>query len=150
MSTYNIVMQKKPREILSNNNISITNPRLLVIEELLSIKKPIAIEDLQIRLKDKVAISTLYRVITDLKSINILEEITSPENITMVELSLVDTSHHHHMFCEKCGDVIDIELSEEFENKLDNEIRALENKLQVKINDHGLELFGVCKSCLKN
>ena len=71
MSTYNIVMQKKPREILSNNNISITNPRLLVIEELLSIKKPIAIEDLQIRLKDKVAISTLYRVITDLKSINI-------------------------------------------------------------------------------
>ena len=143
-------MQKKPREILSNNNISITNPRLLVIEELLSIKKPIAIEDLQIRLKDSVAISTLYRVISDLKSINILKEVTSPDNITMVELSLVDASHHHHMFCEKCGDVIDIELSEVFEKKLDNEIRTLENKLQMKINDHGLELFGVCKSCLKN
>ena len=150
MSTYNIVMQKKPREILSNNNISITNPRLLVIEELLSIKKPIAIEDLQIRLKDKVAISTLYRVITDLKSINILEEITSPENITMVELSLIDTSHHHHMFCEKCGDVIDIELSEEFENKLDNEIKVLEKKLQMKISNHGLELLGSCKACLKD
>mgnify|MGYP001281697122 FL=1 len=143
-------MEKKPRDILSNNNISITNPRLLVIEELLSIKKPIAIEDLQIKLKDKVAVSTLYRVISDLKSINILEEITSPDNITMVELSLVDTTHHHHMFCENCGDVIDIELSEEFENKLDNEIKALENKLQVKINDHGLELLGSCKACLKD
>ena len=143
-------MKKKPRDILSNNNISITNPRLLVIEELLSIKKPIAIEDLQIKLKDKVAVSTLYRVISDLKSINILEEITSPDNITMVELSLVDTTHHHHMFCENCGDVIDIELSEEFENKLDNEIKALENKLQVKINDHGLELLGSCKTCLKD
>ena len=143
-------MEKKPREILSNNNISITNPRLLVIEELLSTKKPIAIEELQIKLKDKVAISTLYRVISDLKSINILEEITSPDNITMVELSLVDTTHHHHMFCENCGDVIDIELSEEFENKLDNEIKALENKLQVKINDHGLELLGSCKACLKD
>ena len=143
-------MEKKPRDILSNNNISITNPRLLVIEELLSIKKPIAIEDLQINLKDKVAVSTLYRVISDLKSINILEEITSPDNITMVELSLVDTTHHHHMFCENCGDVIDIELSEEFENKLDNEIKALENKLQVKINDHGLELLGSCKACLKD
>lgn len=143
-------MEKKPRDILSNNNISITNPRLLVIEELLSIKKPIAIEDLQIKLKEKVAISTLYRVISDLKSINILEEITSPDNITMVELSLVDTTHHHHMFCENCGDVIDIELSEEFENKLDNEIKALENKLQVKINDHGLELLGSCKACLKD
>lgn len=143
-------MEKKPRDILSNNNISITNPRLLVIEELLSIKKPIAIEDLQIKLKDKVAVSTLYRVISDLKSINILEEITSPDNITMVELSLVDTTHHHHMFCENCGDVIDIELSEEFENKLDNEIKALENKLQVKINDHGLELLGSCKTCLKD
>jgi Fe2+ or Zn2+ uptake regulation protein len=143
-------MEKKPRDILSNNNISITNPRLLVIEELLSIKKPIAIEDLQIKLKDKVAVSTLYRVISDLKSINILEEITSPDNITMVELSLIDTTHHHHMFCENCGDVIDIELSEEFENKLDNEIKALENKLQVKINDHGLELLGSCKDCLKD
>lgn len=143
-------MEKKPRDILSNNNISITNPRLLVIEELLSIKKPITIEDLQIKLKDKVAVSTLYRVISDLKSINILEEITSPDNITMVELSLIDTTHHHHMFCENCGDVIDIELSEEFENKLDNEIKALENKLQVKINDHGLELLGSCKACLKD
>jgi len=143
-------MEKKPRDILSNNNISITNPRLLVIEELLSIKKPIAIEDLQIKLKDKVAVSTLYRVISDLKSINILEEITSPDNITMVELSLVDTTHHHHMFCENCGDVIDIELSENFENKLDNEIKALENKLQVKINDHGLELLGSCNACLKD
>jgi len=143
-------MEKKPREILSNNNISITNPRLLVIEELLSIKKPIAIEDLQIKLKDKVAVSTLYRVISDLKSINILEEITSPDNITMVELSLVDTTHHHHMFCENCGDVIDIELSEEFENKLDNEIKALEKKLQIKISDHGLELLGSCKACLKD
>ena len=143
-------MEKKPREILSNNNISITNPRLLVIEELLSIKKPIAIEDLQIKLKDKVAVSTLYRVISDLKSINILEEITSPDNITMVELSLIDTTHHHHMFCENCGDVIDIELSEEFENKLDNEIKALEKKLQIKISDHGLELLGSCKACLKD
>jgi Fe2+ or Zn2+ uptake regulation protein len=143
-------MEKKPRDILSNNNISITNPRLLVIEELLSTKKPIAIEDLQIKLKDKVAVSTLYRVISDLKSINILEEITSPDNITMVELSLVDTTHHHHMFCENCGDVVDVELSEEFENKLDNEIKALENKLQVKINDHGLELLGSCKGCLKD
>ena len=143
-------MEKKPRDILSNNNISITNPRLLVIEELLSAKKPIAIEDLQIKLKDKVAVSTLYRVISDLKSINILEEITSPDNITMVELSLVDTTHHHHMFCEYCGDVVDVELSEEFENKLDNEIKALENKLQIKINDHGLELLGSCKACLKD
>jgi len=143
-------MEKKPRDILSNNNISITNPRLLVIEELLSTKKPIAIEDLQIKLKDKVAVSTLYRVISDLKSINILEEITSPDNITMVELSLVDTTHHHHMFCEYCGDVVDVELSEEFENKLDNEIKALENKLQIKINDHGLELLGSCKACLKD
>ena len=143
-------MEKKPREILSNNNISITNPRLLVIEELLSIKKPIAVEDLQMKLKDKVAVSTLYRVISDLKSINILEEISSPDNITMVELSLVDTTHHHHMFCENCGDVIDIELSEEFENKLDNEIKVLEKKLQMKISNHGLELLGSCKSCLKD
>lgn len=40
-------MKKNPRNILSEKNVSITNPRILVIEELLNHKKPLTIDLLQ-------------------------------------------------------------------------------------------------------
>ena len=102
-------MEKSSREILSEKNISITNPRIIVLEELLKYKKPTSIEDLQENLKGKVATSTLYRVLNDLKKINVVSEFITPENTTMIELSLHEDEHHHHLFCKSCGDVIDIE-----------------------------------------
>ena len=140
-------MEKSSREILSEKNISITNPRIIVLEQLLKYKKPISIEDLQEILKGQVATSTLYRVLNDLKKINVLTEFITPENITMIELSLHDDEHHHHLFCKSCGDVIDIELSLGFEQKLSNEIKSIEKNSFFIIEDHGLELFGRCSDC---
>ena len=146
-SCYNYFMEKSSREILSEKNISITNPRIIVLEQLLKYKKPISIEDLQEILKGQVATSTLYRVLNDLKKINVLTEFITPENITMIELSLHDDEHHHHLFCKSCGDVIDIELSLGFEQKLSNEIKSIEKNSFFIIEDHGLELFGRCSEC---
>ncbi len=146
-SCYNNFMEKSSREILSDKNISITNPRIIVLEQLLRFKKPISIEDLQENLKGQVATSTLYRVLNDLKKIDVVSEFISPESTTMIELSLHEDEHHHHLFCKSCGDVIDIELSLGFEQKLSNEIKSIEKNLFFTIEDHGLELFGQCSEC---
>jgi len=142
-----IFMEKSSREILSEKNISITNPRIDVLEQLLKYKKPISIEELQDILKGQVATSTLYRVLNDLKNINVVAEFITPENTTMVELSLHENEHHHHLFCKTCGDVVDIELSLGFEQKLSNEIKSIEKNLFFTIEEHGLELFGECSKC---
>ena len=144
-----IFMEKSSREILSENNISITNPRLLVLEELLKTKKPITIENLQKELQDEVAVSTLYRVLNDLKSIGIVNEFTNPENVTVIELSLHgDNHHHHHLFCTLCGKVVDIELSISLEQYITSETKRLEKSSGFVIEDHGLELLGRCYECL--
>jgi Fur family ferric uptake transcriptional regulator len=142
-----IFMEKSSREILSEKNISITNPRIVVLEQLLKYKKPMSIEELQDILKGQVATSTLYRVLTDLKKINVVAEFITPENTTMIELSLHEDEHHHHLFCKTCGDVVDIELSLGFEQKLSNEIKSIEKNLFFTIEEHGLELFGECSEC---
>ena len=142
-----IFMEKSSREILSEKNISITNPRIDVLEQLLKYKKPMSIEELQDILKGQVATSTLYRVLNDLKNINVVAEFITPENTTMIELSLHEDEHHHHLFCKTCGDVVDIELSLGFEQKLSNEIKSIEKNLFFTIEDHGLELFGQCSEC---
>lgn len=142
-----IFMEKSSREILSEKNISITNPRIVVLEQLLKYKKPMSIEELQDALKGQVATSTLYRVLNDLKNINVVAEFITPENTTMIELSLHEDEHHHHLFCKTCGDVVDIELSLGFEQKLSNEIKSIEKNLFFTIEEHGLELFGECSEC---
>tara|TARA_Y100000992_G_scaffold115252_1_gene75430 strand:+ start:563 stop:1000 length:438 start_codon:yes stop_codon:yes gene_type:complete len=137
-------MAEDSRQILSKHNVSITNPRLLVLEALLEYGNPMSIDDLQSKLQGVVAKSTLYRVLNDLKKIKVLNEFTSPDNSVVVELILEDQSHHHHLFCSDCGEVIDVELSEEFENILNKEIKKVQKNFNFEISDHRVEMFGVC------
>ena len=131
IETIIINMSQNSRRILSEHSVSITNPRILVLESLLEINNPITIDELQSKLRGSVAKSTLYRVLNDLKKINILNEFTSPDNSTVVELILEDHSHHHHLFCSDCGEVIDVELSEEFEVMLSEEIKKVQKNLKI-------------------
>lgn len=137
-------MSEISKQILSDHKVSITNPRILVLEALLDSKNPLTIDELQSKLSGSVAKSTLYRVLNDLKKIKILHEFTSPDNSTVVELLLEDHSHHHHLFCSDCGEIIDVEMSNEFENLLDKEIKKIEKQFNFAIQDHRVEMFGVC------
>ena len=143
-------MEKSSRKILSDNNISITNPRIIVLEQLLKYKKPISVDSLLSSLNNQVAKSTLYRVLNDLKDINILHEFSTPDNQTVVELILEDHPHHHHLFCSNCGEIIDVEMATEFENRLLKEIKRIEKKFNFVIEDHRLELFGKCTDLCVN
>tara|TARA_Y100000814_G_scaffold225516_1_gene169455 strand:- start:169 stop:603 length:435 start_codon:yes stop_codon:yes gene_type:complete len=138
------------KKILSDNNVSITNPRILVLEALLDNKSPITVDELLTKLENQVARSTLYRVLSDLKKINILQEFTNLENQSVVELLLDTDSHHHHLFCSDCGEIIDVEMANEFEEKLSKEIKRIEKKFNFIIEDHRLELFGKCTDLCEN
>ena len=113
-------MTREPRNILSQHKVSITNPRIIVLDTLLDFGNPITIEELQSKLKGKVAKSTLYRVLNDLKKINILNEFTSPDNSVVVE------------------------LSDEFEMMLVKEMEKVQKELNFEIKDHRVEMFGLC------
>ena len=52
-------MSIKASDVLSENNISVTLPRLIIIEEMLAFGKPITIELLIKKVGNKVATSTL-------------------------------------------------------------------------------------------
>lgn len=141
-------MNKTATEILIEKNISITSPRLLIIEEILINKNPISIEKLQKKLEGKVALSTLYRALNDLKSVEIIKEFTTTDSITMFEvLDLEEDHHHHHLFCTNCGDIVDINLSKRFEKNIDAEVSKIEKNFNFEIKDHTLELLGLCSKC---
>ncbi len=140
-------MEKTVTEILLEKNLSITSPRKLIIEEIIKNSNPVSIESLQKRLEGKVALSTLYRALNDLKSAEIIKEFTTTDSITMFELISLGEEHHHHLFCTSCGKIIDIDLSKKFEKNIDAEVVKIEKNFNYKITEHTLELLGLCSKC---
>ena len=140
-------MEKTVTEILLEKNLSITSPRKLIIEEIIKNSNPISIESLQKRLEGKVALSTLYRALNDLKSAEIIKEFTTTDSITMFELISLGEEHHHHLFSTSCGKIIDIDLSKKFEKNVDAEVVKIEKNFNYKITEHTLELLGLCSKC---
>lgn len=146
-----VSVRKKSRTLLSSKNASITNPRLIVLDLLLKQSRPLTIDQVLKLAKEKLAQSTLYRVINDLREFGLISEFTTPENTIVIELNTGENnSHHHHIFCEKCGSIIDIELDARFESDLDREVRQIEQNYSISIRSHSLELFGICSPCKGN
>lgn len=147
---YNQVMvsvRKQSRTLLSSKNASVTNPRLIVLELLLKKKCPLTIDHILKLSKGKIAQSSLYRVINDLRDFGLITEFNTPENTIVIELNSGEEEHHHHIFCEKCGSITDIELDLQLEQALDKEVKKIERQHSISIRDHSLELFGLCNSC---
>ncbi len=148
---YNVFMSKdlkiKSRQILIDNNIPVTKPRLLLIEILLKNRGPIKIEEIIKISKGKLAVSSLYRIVNNLKNFDVINEFKTPDNTKVIELSSLEDDHHHHIFCESCGAVYDFDINNQIELDLEKEILKVEEKYNVKVNSHSLEFLGYCNKC---
>ena len=94
--------------------------------------------------------SIFFLIKLNSKTINVLNEFTSPDNTVVVELVLEGDQHHHHLFCSDCGEIIDVELSMNFESLLNKEIKRIEKKFNFIIEDHRVEMFGQCTEQCEN
>ncbi len=55
---------------------------------------------------------------------------------------LMSGGHHHHVICSKCQAIHDFD-----DCGLDDMTRQLETKLNLRIDGHLLEFYGVCADC---
>lgn len=140
-------VKKQSRNLLTSKNASITNPRVIVLGLLLQQERPLTIEQLLKLSRGRLAQSTLYRVINDLGNFGLITEFTTPENTIVVELNTEDINHHHHVFCENCSRIIDIELDSQLEEDIQTEVRNIEKQYSLSIHGHSLELTGLCDTC---
>lgn len=134
-------MNKLTLSSIGSKNTPIRSAVLSVFE---STDKPISIKDVLKKLKIPADEATVYRVINFFVKKSILIPILIEKNITRYELA--GNKHHHHIVCDDCGDIEDIEdvSLEKALNKITNSSKKF--KL---INNHSLEFFGICRPCQK-
>lgn len=89
--------------------------------------------------KYKIDKATVYRILTSFVTLGVIKEINLGDREARYEL--VRGEHHHHLVCEECGGIEDIELSE------DVLMKEVQKQSKFKIVRHSLEFFGVCQSC---
>lgn len=128
---------------LKSKGYKLTPVRKSLIEILLQGVNPQSINELMLKLKTKGLNpnkTTIYREVTFLKSLEIIQEVEFGDGKKRYEIS---QNHHHHIVCIKCNIVKDVPM----EKDLNLEEQKILSKMGFKPIGHSLEFFGLCKDC---
>ena len=132
------------KQMLKEKGLKITQARLAILDVFQSAKEPLSIKEIAQKMGgEDVDQATLYRNIESLKDLGLVNQVRFEDREMFYELST--SKHHHHLVCEKCGKVCDIENCEVMEIPK----TVIKNSGFGKINRHSLEFFGFCNKCLK-
>ena len=131
------------KDILKLNGITVTKPRMRFLKILEDLSGPISVQQIFKNYNDQFALSTLYRVVNDLAAVNIIDTFTSPDQSIWVEIKS-SSGHHHHLYCESCKTVMDIEMDEVLEESIHQLRTELNKRYGIEITDHSFELYGRC------
>ena len=97
---------------LLENGHRLTPQRMLVIEVLHNADKHISAEEIYAQLHSRYPyanISTVYRTLELLKKLELVTETDFGEG--RVRYHVAEKGHHHHLICNSCGKIIDLEES---------------------------------------
>ncbi len=137
-------MEKTIEQMLKDLGLKVTPARIAIIKILLNAGVPLDAEKITKELKTKkVSINqaTVYRTLTSLVEGGMIKTIDLKKDSLFYELS---SKHHHHIVCTNCNTMEDFN-NEEIENLLEKIIKK--SPRFKKINEHSLELFGLCTKC---
>jgi Fur family ferric uptake transcriptional regulator len=99
-------------ETLLENGHRLTPQRMLVIEVLHNADKHISAEEIYAQLNSRYPyanISTVYRTLELLKKLELVTETNFGEG--RVRYHVAEKGHHHHLVCNSCGKIIELEES---------------------------------------
>lgn len=132
---------------LKDAGLKITLPRLKVLQILeQSRDHHLSAEGVYkalIEMDEDVGLATVYRVLTQFETAGLVKKHHFEGGHSVFELS--QGEHHDHLVCVKCGKV------EEFMDEIiEQRQRLIAQKVDFKMTDHALTIYGLCPPCQKN
>jgi Fe2+ or Zn2+ uptake regulation protein len=89
---------------------------------------------------DKTNMTTIYRNLEALESIGIMHKTLLDDQTSYYKLSC-GGEHHHHLICKVCGTITNIDYCPM------KVIGPLADEKQFEVDNHKLEVYGICKNC---
>ncbi len=132
-------------QALRERGYRLTPQRLMVLEAIHDAESHVSAEEIyaQVRARyPEVNISTVYRTLELLKKLELVTETDLGGGI--LRYHHVDKGHHHHLICQKCGRMFDLD-----ESVLDSLSGALIREYGFVPDLRHLAIFGRCLDCQK-
>lgn len=132
------------QEKLNQKGLRLTRPRQEVVAILKESKIPLTpqtIHQRAIARNCKVGLVSVYRTLDLLSDMDLVRRVHGQEGCHGYVLA--SPGHHHHLICRKCGKAVEFTGS----GDLSDFIKQIEEKTGFKIDEHILELYGLCEHC---
>jgi Fe2+ or Zn2+ uptake regulation protein len=107
---------------------------------------PVTIPDI-LRLHPDLSQSSVYRNLAVLEQVGVIAKVVTHDEWARFELAEDLAGHHHHLICEHCGTVRDVQIPDAVESALDQSLGSLAAMNGFELRHHRLDLLGVCADC---
>lgn len=133
---------KQQKQLLQESGLKSTEARIALLNLFDREKNPLDVFSIAESLKSsgvEMDQATVYRVLDVLTQKGLISRLEFGEGKYRYELP---KTHHHHLICQNCGKIEDVEGN--FVEKIEEGIKIKNGFL---IKSHSLEFFGLCKNC---
>jgi Fur family ferric uptake transcriptional regulator len=121
-----------------------SSSRSAVLAEFMKADKHLTSEELYKIISKKIptiGIATIYRSLHLFCECGIARELKMEDGISRYE-PILGHEHHDHLVCTKCGKFIEI-----IDSELEEIQRKIANRYRFNIQNHKMELYGLCSDC---
>ncbi len=132
-------MQEEIKNVLKEQGFTATKTRLAVLNSILALQ-PATMHQL-IESLPNVDRATVYRTVDLFVDLSIAKKISTGFKYS-VEISDSFQEHHHHLFCLRCGTVVDVSMPE-----IEYAIEQISSNNGFRPIRHDLEISGYCNNC---
>lgn len=130
---------------LKESDIRITPQRYAILKFLIESESHPTADDIYKGLVDRfpsMSVATVYNNLRLFTKIGFVQEMAYGDASSRFDFS---SHRHYHAICEKCGKIVDT-----YYPGLEDVEAATEQLTGFKINEHRMELYGVCPQCQAN
>jgi Fur family ferric uptake transcriptional regulator len=131
------------KDLIRENDLRLSQPRILIYQELSSTGAPLSPRELYSSLhkkRRKIGLTSIYRCLDLFESLGIVFKISMRPN---VRYRLCDSNgHHHHIVCKKCGKVVELNFCD-----ISNWTGKVTRQTGYEVTDHQLNFYGFCEAC---
>ena len=129
---------------LHKHGFRVTRPRLQVMEIIASSTSALTPQEIYQKSLDldlPPGIASVYRTLEMLETLGLIQQIHQPGGCHSICPTV--EGHNHHLICRGCGQMRVIEGYGEIAEY----ISGIEQKTGYKVDEHWLQLFGLCSGC---
>jgi Fur family ferric uptake transcriptional regulator len=141
------IPDREIEERLTGTGVRYTTGRRRVVAALAAAEGPRSAAELHQEMEGQVPVSSVYRSLAVLEEAGVVEPHHGARGLTRYEMAEWVAGHHHHMVCQSCGMVEDIELPGHLEVELERLVGEVAGLSSFSVTGHALEVVGHCARC---